>query len=392
MIFRRSPKSAWSRKNSRSTIPAGCRASCSTCAATSSRTLGCAGPSIIAFDFEEMNKQLFYGQYKRINSYFDGTELASSGLPEGQELQFLETVRDKVPPEVFTTPYKIRSAAIRKPCAPICARAAASEGSRLRDHATASWWMPPASRSPSRFWCRIPPASGIALFYKPSLERIGVTTSIRIVDDAQYQNRLRSFDFDIIIDVWPESLSPGNEQREFWGSQTADQPGSRNTIGIKNPAVDALIDKVIFAKDRAGLVAAPRRSIACCCGISTSCRNSPMASRAMRAGTASAMPSRCRNMAIPVCRRCGGSMPTRPPGSASDLEGFSAHGAALPPACARSRRRCAERGAVAASERRPMPGAEAHGISVFGDLKYPADFHHFDYVNLAGAEGRACFR
>jgi microcin C transport system substrate-binding protein len=101
-----------------------------------------------------------------------------------------------------------------------------------------------------------PSAERIALFYKPSLERIGVTTSVRVVDDAQYQNRLRSFDFDIILDQWGESLSPGNEQREFWGSQMADQPGSRNTIGIKNPAVDMLIDKVIFAKDRADLVAA----------------------------------------------------------------------------------------------------------------------------------------
>jgi microcin C transport system substrate-binding protein len=103
-----------------------------------------------------------------------------------------------------------------------------------------------------------PSAERISLFYKPSLERIGVTTSIRVVDDAQYQNRLRSFDFDIIIDLWGESLSPGNEQREFWGSQTADQPGSKNTIGIRNPAIDALIDKVIFAKDRAGLVAATK--------------------------------------------------------------------------------------------------------------------------------------
>ena len=77
-----------------------------------------------------------------------------------------------------------------------------------------------------------------------------------MVDDAQYQNRLRNFDFDMIIDQWGESLSPGNEQREFWGSQAADQPGSRNTVGIKNPAVDALIEAVIFAKDRAELVAA----------------------------------------------------------------------------------------------------------------------------------------
>ena len=103
-----------------------------------------------------------------------------------------------------------------------------------------------------------PSSERLSLFYKPSLERIGVTTSIRVVDDAQYENRLRNFDFDIITDVWGQSLSPGNEQREFWSSQSADQPGSKNTIGIKNPAVDELIDKIIFAKDRAGLVAATR--------------------------------------------------------------------------------------------------------------------------------------
>ena len=103
-----------------------------------------------------------------------------------------------------------------------------------------------------------PSAERIALFYKPSLERIGVTASIRIVDDAQYQNRIRSFDFDMIIDQWGQSLSPGNEQREFWGSQAADQPGTKNTIGIKNPAVDTLIEKVIFAKDRPTLVAATK--------------------------------------------------------------------------------------------------------------------------------------
>jgi len=103
-----------------------------------------------------------------------------------------------------------------------------------------------------------PSSERIVLFYKPSLERIGINVSIRIVDDAQYQNRLRNFDFDIIIDQWGESLSPGNEQREFWGSQAADQPGSKNTVGIKNPAVDALIEQVIFAKDREGLVAATR--------------------------------------------------------------------------------------------------------------------------------------
>jgi microcin C transport system substrate-binding protein len=211
-----------------------------------------------AYDFEEMNKQLFYGQYKRINSYFDGTELASSGLPQGQELEILETVRDKVPPKVFTTPYQ-------NPVGgnPEAVRANLREAMRLlkeagfevRDRKLVDGAGKPVT---VEILVQDPSAERIALFYKPSLERIGVAASIRVVDDAQYQNRLRSFDFDIIIDQWGQSLSPGNEQREFWGSQTADQPGSRNTIGIKNPAVDALIDKVIFAKDRANLVAATK--------------------------------------------------------------------------------------------------------------------------------------
>jgi microcin C transport system substrate-binding protein len=81
---------------------------------------------------------------------------------------------------------------------------------------------------------------------------------VRTIDDAQYQNRLRDFDFDIITQAWGESLSPGNEQRGYWGSQSADQPGSFNLVGIKNPAVDALINQVIFAKSRADLLAATK--------------------------------------------------------------------------------------------------------------------------------------
>ena len=211
-----------------------------------------------AYDFEEMNKQLFYGQYKRINSYFEGTELAASGLPEGQELQILETVRDKVPSEVFTTPYA-------NPVGgnPEAVRGNLREAMKLLKEAgydIRERKLVDAAGKPVTVEILVqdPSAERIALFYKPSLERIGVTTSIRVVDDAQYQNRIRSFDFDIVMDVWGESLSPGNEQREFWGSQSADQPGSKNVVGIKNPAVDALIDKVIFAKDRAGLVAATK--------------------------------------------------------------------------------------------------------------------------------------
>jgi microcin C transport system substrate-binding protein len=211
-----------------------------------------------AFDFEEMNKQLFFGQYKRINSYFDGTELACSGVPEGQELAILETVRDKVPGEVFTTPYQ-------NPVGgnPEAVRANLREAARLLKEAgyeIKDRKLVDAAGKPVTVEILVedPSAERIVLFYKPSLERIGVTASIRVVDTAQYENRLRSFDYDIIIDQWPESLSPGNEQREYWGSQAADQPGSRNAIGIKNPAIDALIDRVIFAKDRAELVAATR--------------------------------------------------------------------------------------------------------------------------------------
>jgi microcin C transport system substrate-binding protein len=211
-----------------------------------------------AYDFEEMNKQLFFGQYKRINSYFEGTELASSGLPQGQELEILETLRDKVPADVFTTafvnpvggnPESVR-ANLRE-----SARLLKEAGFEVKDRKLVDAAGKPVT---VEILVQDPSAERIALFYKPSLERIGVTASIRVVDDAQYQNRLRSFDFDMIIDQWGESLSPGNEQREYWGSQTADQPGSRNTIGIKNPAIDVLINKVIFAKDRSELVAATR--------------------------------------------------------------------------------------------------------------------------------------
>jgi len=96
------------------------------------------------------------------------------------------------------------------------------------------------------------------LFYRASLERLGMGVTIRTVDYAQYENRLRQMDFDAIVASWGESLSPGNEQRDHWGSQAADTPGSQNYVGIKNPAIDALIDRVIFAKSREELVAATR--------------------------------------------------------------------------------------------------------------------------------------
>ncbi len=212
-----------------------------------------------AFNFEAMNRQLFFDQYTRITSYFQGTELASSGLPEGLELEILETVRGEVPPEVFTTAYsnpvggspeavrKNRHMAIR-----LLGQAGYQvSGMELVDSRTGEPYT-------VEFLVSDPTTERISLFYKPSLERLGMTVIVRTVDQIQYQNRLREWDFDIVTAVWWETLTPGNRQLAYWGSKAADQPGSRNLIGIRNAAVDALINRVIFAESRAELIAATR--------------------------------------------------------------------------------------------------------------------------------------
>jgi microcin C transport system substrate-binding protein len=215
-----------------------------------------------AFDFEEMNRQFFFGQYKRINSYFEGTELACSGLPQGEELNILEPLRDKVPPEVFSTPYANPVAGT-----PENVRANLREGMRLIREAGYEVRGLKQVNSQTREALSVEilslksdpsGAERFINFYMPSLARLGIDVTVRSVDHIQYENRLRNFDFDIIVASWPQSLSPGNEQRDLWSSQAADTPGSRNYVGMKNPAVDALIERVIFAKSRAELVAATR--------------------------------------------------------------------------------------------------------------------------------------
>jgi microcin C transport system substrate-binding protein len=212
-----------------------------------------------AFDFEEMNKQIFFGQYKRIGSYFEGTELASAGLPSGRELEILATVRDKVPVEVFTSVYT-------NPVGgnPEAVRANLRQAVRLLKEAgyevRHEQLINTRTDEPYavEFLTDDPDFERVFLLYKPSLDRLGISVTVRTVDSAQYENRLRDWDFDIVTNSWSQSLSPGNEQRGNWGSQAADQPGSLNLIGIKNPAVDAMIDAVIFAKNRADLVAATK--------------------------------------------------------------------------------------------------------------------------------------
>jgi microcin C transport system substrate-binding protein len=212
-----------------------------------------------AFDFETMNQQLFFGQYKRIASFFEGTELASSGLPEGRELEILETVRAEVPAEVFTTPYSNPVAGSAD-----AVRSNLREGMKLLKEAgyEVRGGKQVDGKTGAPFEIELlsedPSFERVLLSYKPSLERMGLTVSIRTIDPTQYENRLRTWDFDVVVVSWPESLSPGNEQREFWGSHAADMPGSRNVVGIKNPAIDKLIERVIFTKDRADLVAATK--------------------------------------------------------------------------------------------------------------------------------------
>jgi microcin C transport system substrate-binding protein len=212
-----------------------------------------------ALDFEDMNKTLFFGQYQRIDSYFSGTELASSGLPAGKELEILETVRHKVPAEMFTKPYQspvggseeAQRANLRE-----ATRLLKEAGYEVRDRKLVS------SRTGEPFtidFLLVSPAfERVVLFYKPALERLGIGMTARVVDSSQYINRVRARDFDVIVAGWVQSLSPGNEQRDFFGSEAADREASRNYGGIKDPAVDALIERVIFAKDRQELVAATK--------------------------------------------------------------------------------------------------------------------------------------
>lgn len=214
----------------------------------------------LAFDFEEINKSIMYGQYVRIDSYYFGTELAAKGLPEGREKEILESVRDKIPPEVFTAEYKNPVGG-----SPEAARKNLREAVDLLKQA--GWSVTrdggkPALKNAAGEAFRVefiyldPSQERLLSFYKPALERLGVEVSLRPLDDSQYINRIRSFDFDMVTVGWGQSLSPGNEQRDMWGSQSADVPGSQNFGGIKDPAIDALIEKIVYAKDREELTAA----------------------------------------------------------------------------------------------------------------------------------------
>jgi len=212
----------------------------------------------LAFDFEWANKSLFYDSYTRLGSYFDNSELKATGLPQGRELEILSELKGQVPPEVFTTEWKNPVNAT-----PQDARKHLNEAAKLLAEAG---WTPKngvltnakGDELTAEFLLQQPDFERIVQPYKAALDKLGIKASIRIVDTSQYQRRHDIFDFDIIVASFPQSESPGNEQRDFWGSDAAGKEGSRNVIGIKNPAIDTLIDRIIMAKDRDDLVAATR--------------------------------------------------------------------------------------------------------------------------------------
>ena len=212
-----------------------------------------------AFDFEWADANLFYGQYVRTASYFANSELAQSGLPSTGELAILEPLRSELPPEAFTTPY----------ANPVNANAQQRRQNLLKARnllAEAGWKVAAdhilrnAAGEPMQveFLLVSPTFERIVLPYVEQLKLLGVRSGVRTIDSAQYERRMQSFDFDIAVVSWPESLSPGNEQRNFWSSEAAGRQGSQNYAGIKNPVVDKLVDRIIFAKSRQELVDACR--------------------------------------------------------------------------------------------------------------------------------------
>lgn len=210
-----------------------------------------------AFDFEDMNRTLFYNQYQRINSFFMGSDLASSGLPQGKELEILNEVKDQIPPEVFTKEY-------RNPVSgdPAKLRDNLREAVKLMKEAgyelRGSRMVNASTGQPFDFEILVDSAAmeRVVVTYTQNLRKIGINATVRLVDTSQYTNRTRSFDYDMIVNLWAQSANPGNEQADYWGSKAVERQGSKNFAGISNPGIDAIVRKIIFAVSRDDQVAA----------------------------------------------------------------------------------------------------------------------------------------
>lgn len=212
-----------------------------------------------AFDFEWTNKNLFFGQYTRSESYFSNSDLASTDLPSGDELEILKRFRGRIPDAVFTKPYRAPSTDgsgwprenLRKAFALLADAGWVVRDKKLVNEKTGEQMRFEILLVSKEF-------ERIVLPFVRNLQRLGVDARVRLVDSSQYINRLRSFDFDLIVSVTPQGESPGNEQRNYWTSAAADLPAARNLAGIKDVIVDELVDLVITAPTRESLVARTR--------------------------------------------------------------------------------------------------------------------------------------
>jgi microcin C transport system substrate-binding protein len=212
-------------------------------------------------DFEWSNRALFHGMYKRTRSFFDNSELAATGQPEGEEKAILERLKDKLPPEVLTTSYE-----------PPETDGSGNMRGNLRKASKllkeAGWKIDKKTRKlvhaktgqPFTFEILLvsPLFERIVLPFNKNLARLGIDVTVRTVDTAQYRQRLTEFDYDVVVGSWGQSLSPGNEQRDYWTTESATRPRSRNLSGIKNPAIDELVELLISAPTRESLVARTR--------------------------------------------------------------------------------------------------------------------------------------
>ena len=207
-----------------------------------------------AFDFEWTNKNLFYGAYKRTDSFFENSELASNGLPSKEELAYLNPYMDVLPNEIFNAQYnnpKTDGSGFIRNQLQEATKLIKDAGWSLQNGKLVN-----SKGEPFEFEILLvsPAFERIVLPFIDNLEKLGIKASLRTIDSSQYQKRIESFDFDMIVFTFSQSLSPGNEQRNFWGSDAADTNGSRNVIGIKNDVIDILIEKLINAKDREDLI------------------------------------------------------------------------------------------------------------------------------------------
>jgi microcin C transport system substrate-binding protein len=212
----------------------------------------------LVFDFEWTNKTLFFSQYTRSNSYFSNSNFAAAGLPDSAELQLLEPYRDQLPAEVF-------SQALLPPSTdpPGSLRANMQEAKMLLEQA--GWTIKEGTlvnvqNEPFRFEILLADGSfeRVIAPYVSNLKKLGIDVTYRAIDPALYADRIKNFDFDMVVTTYGQSQSPGNEQRDFWTTAAASRMGSRNLAGINSPVVDALVDAIIYAETQAQLVTACR--------------------------------------------------------------------------------------------------------------------------------------